>query len=246
VFGAAYTFTAADQGQKTFRLAWDTQTPTGARTLTVRAELTGGATTELVFAVQLNDATTTGLEVTGWDEPPVVGVPDVITATAYTAGGTVDTTYRGTVFFSYTCTVAGCVGATPDPYTFTAADNGVKTFSVLWTAADCAFVRLHDIGLGGANDRDFLNLTCADAAPPPTTPTTSGTTPTTSGTTPTTVKATATTAAGTPTTATRTVATIPITGSSRNGDLTAIAFVFLGAGLVLVGRLRASGRDGSI
>jgi uncharacterized protein len=58
------------------------------------------------------------------------GTPFTVTVTARDEAGNVETSYRGTVSFS-----SSLAATLPAPYTFTAADNGVHTFTILPRAA---------------------------------------------------------------------------------------------------------------
>jgi hypothetical protein len=117
---ADYTFTAGDQGTHSF-----TATPqtAGNQSFTVRdtanTAITGTATVPIVnsvpglhFAVVASPAT------------DVAGAPFTVTVTALDTNNNIGTHYAGTVSFS-----AAPGSVLPANYTFTAADNGVHTFT---------------------------------------------------------------------------------------------------------------------
>jgi hypothetical protein len=120
VLPADYTFTAADQGSHTFSstlktagsqaiYATDTTTPT----------LDGGQ-----LFIQVKPAAATHLVLSG-PSSVASGTAFSLTVTAVDAYGNVATGYTGTVHFSSSDSQA----MLPKNYTFTAADNGVHTFS---------------------------------------------------------------------------------------------------------------------
>jgi hypothetical protein len=115
-----YTFTAADQGVHTFSAtlktaslqslyATDTTTPT----------MDGGQ-----LFIQVNPAVATHFVLSG-PSSITAGTAFNLTVTAVDAYGNVATGYTGAVHFSSSDSRAGL----PRDYTFTAADNGVHTFS---------------------------------------------------------------------------------------------------------------------
>jgi hypothetical protein len=116
-----YTFTAADAGMHTFSATLKTA---GYQSLTatdtVNAALTGlqGNTVKAAAASRLAVSAPTSVS---------AGVRFSLTVTVKDAYGNVVTGYTGTIHFTSTDTTA----TLPKNYTFTAADNGVHTFSGL-------------------------------------------------------------------------------------------------------------------
>ena len=116
---AAYTFTATDNGVHTFTNAV-TLVTAGSQTLSVAD---GGLSGSGGVTVQPASART--LQLTGVPSSVAAGVPFSVTVTALDQYSNVATGYRGTVSFSSTDARA----TLPTAYTFTAADNGVHTFT---------------------------------------------------------------------------------------------------------------------
>jgi hypothetical protein len=117
---ADYTFTAGDAGVHTFSATLKTAgTQSISATDIVFAGINGSET-----GIKVNLAVASRLAVTA---PATVtaGAPFSITVTALDASGNVVTGYRGTIRIS---SVNG-KGNLPSSYTFTAADNGVHTFT---------------------------------------------------------------------------------------------------------------------
>jgi hypothetical protein len=122
VLPADYTFTAADQGVHTFRVTLKTA---GAQSLAVTDTATASLTgTQSGITVQPAAASRLVLSA-----PTQVNSNTAfsVTVTAYDAYGNVATGYTGTVHFTSTDRRA----MLPGDYTFTAADQGVHTFTGL-------------------------------------------------------------------------------------------------------------------
>jgi hypothetical protein len=117
---ADYTFTAGDAGVHTFSATLKTaSTQSITATDAVFAGINGSET-----GIQVNPAVASRLSLTA---PATVtaGAPFSITVTALDASGNVVTGYRGTIRIS----AVNGRGNLPSTYTFTAADNGVHTFT---------------------------------------------------------------------------------------------------------------------
>jgi streptogramin lyase/Ca2+-binding RTX toxin-like protein len=116
-----YTFTAADQGMKTFTVTFRTA---GFQTL----QASDGAATPLRasanVAVSAAAAVSFGLVSAG--NPITAGTAFAMTVTAYDAFGNVATGYTGTVHFAST----NAQETLPADYTFQLADNGVHVFTI--------------------------------------------------------------------------------------------------------------------
>ncbi len=103
---------------------------------------------------------TTAFMVAGFPSPIKSGIAGSITVTAKTAGGTTDTSYRGTVHFSSSDPAA----MLPADYTFTAADNGVHTFNVTLNTVGTQSITVGDAAnplLGGSQP----NIQVQEAVP---------------------------------------------------------------------------------
>jgi streptogramin lyase len=120
---ADYTFTAADQGVRTFTVNLRTA---GPQSLTVSDTANGAILGRATFSVNPADAST--FSVTGFPSPTVAGVmTNLFTVTAQDPFGNTATSYRGTIHLSSTDGRA----VLPGDYTFTAADNGTHTFNAI-------------------------------------------------------------------------------------------------------------------
>ncbi len=121
ILPANYTFTAVDNGVKTFSATLRTA---GSQSLTatdtVITAWTGAQTN-----ITVQPAATSTLAVFGLPSPITAGVADTFTVQARDPFGNAATGYRGTVRF----TSSDPQATLPANYTFTAADNGMKTFS---------------------------------------------------------------------------------------------------------------------
>jgi hypothetical protein len=118
---ADYTFVTSDNGIHDFTATFNT---TGYQSMTatdtVTATITGTA-----GGIYVNPSGTDTLSVAGFPSPSNAGVAETFTVTVLNPGGSTDTSYRGTVHF----TSSDAQAALPANYTFTAADNGVHSFS---------------------------------------------------------------------------------------------------------------------
>ena len=118
-----YTLTAADNGEHAFSATLNT---TGTQSLTVTDTATSGITgSQAGITVNPAAAPASTLSVAGFPSPTTAGVAHAVTVTARDASGNIATGYRGTVQFSSSDPQA----VLPVNYTFTAADQGVHTFS---------------------------------------------------------------------------------------------------------------------
>jgi hypothetical protein len=117
---ANYTFTAADNGAHTFYLSLGT---VGTQSLTVTDTATSTLTASQSGITVVAGAASKFL-VSGYPAT-TAGTSHSFTVTVTDSYGNLVTGYRGTVRFSSSDSQAGL----PSSYTFTAADNGVHTFS---------------------------------------------------------------------------------------------------------------------
>ncbi len=120
VLPANYTFTAADNGVHTFSATLKTS---GSQTLVATDTATSSVAGNETVTVQ--PAVASNLRVSGFPSPTQAGVAGNFTVTILDAFGNTATGYRGTIHFSSSDVQA----VLPANYTFTAADNGVHTFS---------------------------------------------------------------------------------------------------------------------
>lgn len=120
VLPAAYTFTAADRGQKVFQVTYNTA---GAQTVTATGDdgLTGEAAVTVTAA-----RTAVGFRVLTVPRA-AAGLPTLVTVAAVDADGRPVKNFTGTVTLSTTDAAAAGLPAT---YTFTAADKGKRAFVV--------------------------------------------------------------------------------------------------------------------
>ena len=122
-----YTFVAADNGIHTFNATLKT---VGTQTLTVTDTVTASIT-GTQSGINVNPGSASALVVSGFLSPGTAGVSGGFIVTANDSFGNTATGYTGTVHF--TC-MDGAATLPPD-YTFAAADNGAKTFSVTFKTA---------------------------------------------------------------------------------------------------------------
>jgi hypothetical protein len=136
---APYTFTAGDAGAHTFSATLNTA---GTQSLTA-ADSANASITGTQANITVAPAGLAALGVTGFPTATTAGVTQTITVTARYTDGSTDTGYLGTVHF----TSSDAQAVLPANYTFTAADQGVHTFTVTLktagsqsiTAADTVF-----------------------------------------------------------------------------------------------------------
>jgi hypothetical protein len=117
---AAYTFTAADHGSHTFSATLKTA---GTQSITAKdtaAPAVTGTQTRIVVS-----PTTPARFSVATPANATIGTPFSITVTAWDAYSNIATNYTGTVSFMSTDRAA----ILPGPYAFTAADQGVHTFT---------------------------------------------------------------------------------------------------------------------
>ena len=119
---ANYTFTAADNGVRQFGATLRT---VGSRSLTA-TDTANGALTGTQTGIVVNPAATSRFAVSGFPGAVTAGVAGNIMVTAQDAFGNTTSAYRGTTRFTSDDPQA----LLPANYTFTAADNGVRQFSV--------------------------------------------------------------------------------------------------------------------
>ncbi len=133
---ADYTFTAADHGVHTFSATLKTAgTQFVKATDKANANIAGTES-----GIIVNPAAPAALTVAGLSSPRTAGTAGNITVIAKDAFGNTTPAYRGTVTFSSGDAQAGL----PANYVFTAADNGVHTFSVTLKTAGTQSVKATD------------------------------------------------------------------------------------------------------
>src|SRR2546421_141281 len=98
-------------------------------------------------SVLIDPGTAVGLKLTGL-QAGVAGTAQTATVSAVDSYGNADPTYTGTVTFSGTDSQSHPLPAaqlpSTSPYTFVAADKGVKTFSLTLTTADTLTIKVQD------------------------------------------------------------------------------------------------------
>jgi hypothetical protein len=117
-----YTFVTGDYGVHAFP-GGVTLNTSGLQTLTVTDTVMSGVTGSI--NIQVGTAVASYLVVAGFPSPTSAGTPGTFTVTAKDASGNIAMNYRGTVHF----TSSDPQATLPPDYAFTAADNGVHTFS---------------------------------------------------------------------------------------------------------------------
>lgn len=136
VLPADYTFTAADQGVRTFSATLKT-----AGSQAIDATDTANATvTGTQWGITVNAAATSKLLVSGFPSSTTAGVAGNFIVTASDAYGNRTTGYRGSV--SFTSNDAQAV--LPRKYSFTAADAGQHTFSATLKTAGTRSITAKD------------------------------------------------------------------------------------------------------
>jgi hypothetical protein len=123
---ANYTFTAGDQGNHTFNITLNTA---GTRVVNVTDTTTATATTHI--SVQVVQAVAGSLKLGAVPVSWTAGAAQTFTVTALDTNGVLFAGYSGTVHFNSSDPQAGL----PGNYTFTAADKGVHTFTVILKTA---------------------------------------------------------------------------------------------------------------
>jgi streptogramin lyase len=123
-----YTFTAADQGVHASSATLKTA---GAQSLTV-TDTVNNTIAGSQMGMVVNAAAASILRVAGFPSPITAGASGNVTVSAKDPYGNTATTYRGTVHFTSTDGQA----VLPGDYTFTAADQGVHTFSATLETAE--------------------------------------------------------------------------------------------------------------
>jgi hypothetical protein len=121
VLPADYTFMASDNGTHSFSVIVKTA---GSQTLTAVDRFTTGLIGAQAKTL-VSAAAARSLLVTGFPSSVVRGAAHSFTVTAKDPFGNIATGYRGTVHF----TSSDRLAILPSSYTFTAADNGVHTFT---------------------------------------------------------------------------------------------------------------------
>jgi hypothetical protein len=152
---APYTFTAGDAGVHTFSATLNTA---GTQSLTATDSANAGITgTQANITVA--PAGLAGLSVAGFPSATTAGVTQTITVTARNTDGSTDTGYLGTIHFTSTDPQAGL----PADYTFTAADQGVHTFSVTLKTAGSQSITATDKAFGSVTGSE-TGITVSPAA----------------------------------------------------------------------------------
>ncbi len=113
------------------------------------------------FAARINLAPSPSFSVTGFPSPTTAGAAHTFTVTALNADGSVNTSYTGTVHLSSSDAQA----VLPADYPFTAADQGVHTFSVTLETAGSQSITATDTATGGITGSETgITVTPAVAA----------------------------------------------------------------------------------
>jgi uncharacterized repeat protein (TIGR03803 family) len=135
-----------------------TPTAAGPASFTVTATDATGATGSQAYTLAGDPAT---FSVTGFPSPTTAGVAGPVTVTALDANGNVVPSYTGTVHFSSSDPQA----VLPANYTFTAADQGVHTFTVTLKTAGTQSIAAADTANSSTVGNDTgITITPAAAA----------------------------------------------------------------------------------
>jgi uncharacterized repeat protein (TIGR03803 family) len=134
-----------------------TPTAAGPASFTVTATDTTGASGSQAYTLAAYPAT---FSVTGFPSPTTAGVAGPVTVTALDANGNVVPSYTGTVHFSSSDPQA----VLPANYTFTAADQGVHTFSARLKTAGSQSLTATDTASSSTVGSD-TSITVNPAAP---------------------------------------------------------------------------------
>jgi hypothetical protein len=152
--GLTYTFTAADAGTHAFATGVSLYT-LGLQTLTVGGpSLLAGSET-----VNVTAAATAHFVVTS-TSPTAAGTAATFTVSTQDAFGNASPDYTGTIHFSSSDVQAGL----PADYTFTAADSGVHSFTVIFKTAGAQNVVLTDTAAPIIKGAAVVNVTPALAS----------------------------------------------------------------------------------
>ena len=136
VLPANYKFISGDKGVHTFSVTLKTAGTDSVRARdTVTSTITGGQ-----YPITVTPAAAATLVVSGLTTPRTAGTAGTITVKAVDAFGNTATGYLGTVHFTSTDAKA----ILPADYTFTAANAGVRTFSVTLKTAGTQVIRARD------------------------------------------------------------------------------------------------------
>ncbi len=161
-----YTFTAGDNGTHVFGAVLKT-----AGTQTLTATDTGTATiTGTQSGIAVSPAATSTFVVSGFATPTTAGTSGTFTVTAKDPYGNTTPAYRGTAHF----TSSDQQAQLPADYPFTAADNGIHTFTATLKTAGLQTITATDTAISGAqagitvNPADAQTLVVAEFPAQPT------------------------------------------------------------------------------
>jgi hypothetical protein len=151
----SYLFGASDAGTHTFNATLKTA---GTQSITVRDSVYGVTGTQAGITVTPGAAT--ALSVGGFPSPTTAGVPGTLTVTARDAYGNAASGYTGTVRF----TSSDFQAALPTSYTFTAADQGVHTFTATLKTAGSKTLTATDTVSSAFTGTQTVTVTAAATA----------------------------------------------------------------------------------
>ncbi|MBK8794828.1 MAG: hypothetical protein IPN59_17300 [Holophaga sp.] len=133
---ADYSFTAGDNGVRSFNLAFAT---VGTRAITV-TDTVNASVTGSQAGILVNPGTATHFAVTGYPNPTVSGVAHGLTVTALDANNNTATGYLGTVHFSSSDPSA----VLPGDFTFTILNSGAEGFTITLNTAGTHTITVTD------------------------------------------------------------------------------------------------------
>ena len=137
VLPADYTFTSSDHGVHTFNVALETA---GLQSIT-DTDTTSSSLSGFESGITVTAAAASSFAVSGFPSLTTAGTTGTFTVTTLDAYGNVASGYLGTVQF----TSSDAQAVLPADYTFTAADQGVHTFTVALDTAGMQSLSVSDL-----------------------------------------------------------------------------------------------------
>ena len=151
-----YQFTTADNGVKSFSASLKTA---GLQSLTA-SDTVNGSLSGTQSDITVTAAAASEFRITGYPSPTQAGIQKSFTVTVTDPYGNFATGYTGTVKFSSSDPQAGL----PSNYTFTSADNGVRSFSAtLRTVGTQSLTVTDSVNKSGTGTQNGINVTPSNA-----------------------------------------------------------------------------------
>ncbi len=153
---ASYTFTSADSGTHTFAATLKTA---GTQSITIKDSVNAAASGSIAGIAVTASPVIAAISMSSIPAT-TAGVAQSVTVTATDAYGNLASGYRGTVSFSSSDAKASL----PASYTFTAADAGKHTFSVVLKTAAVQSVTVRDTAGGWSSTKSGISVSAAAAS----------------------------------------------------------------------------------